>query len=563
MFTVIAPQPADRRSTLDPSWLPPLLFVGVLLSLVAQAWLAFTLMINADELHFFSQVYSYLQGTLDVPLQTFYVHIFAPLAALPGNEIQQLVAGRLAMLAFECVSLVSLYMLARAWSAAIPSLAAVLAFATMSLTIVHGASFRADPLALALILAALAVLARAPIRAPAVFAIGLLAAVAFVVTIKVVFFAPAFAGIAAWRMATSDDRRRTGMAMAAIAGIAAVATVILYLFHQASLQLGDAARSKEVLTSAASVTIMKSGFLPGPTALFFLVMTSPLQVLLILATIVTLAVGLARGDSSDRWRLVAMAGCVAPLLSLLFYRNSFGYFIPTISGPAFAAVAWFIERQRWRPALLAILGAGMLATGALSLSFSATRDQSEQRTTVIAVHQMFPKPVPYIDASGMIATFPRRGFFMTGWGIAEYRRHPPVFEKMLREEPIPLLLVNGSPIEHALGLGPTKNGRLLPEDQRVLRENYIPHWGPVWVAGKRIRLPGGPTETTIQVPGRYTIEGASVVVDGREYRPGDTVLLSRGTPQLAGPAGSEIILRWGDRLVRPSLPEPINLTRGF
>ena len=45
--------------------------------------------------------------------------------------------------------------------------------------------------------------------------------------------------------------------------------------------------------------------------------------------------------------------------------------------------------------------------------------------------------------------------------------------------------------------------------------------------------------------------------------PGDTIVLSLGSHQLAGPAGPDVTLRWGDRLVRPSLPEPVNLTQGF
>ena len=563
MFIARDPHQSGRAMSRSASWLAGGFIAGIFLSLLAQAWLIFNHRFSGDEFHFLDLVHSYLRGTLELPLQTLHVHLFAPLAAIFGSETEQLIAGRLAMLAFESASIVSLYLLARTWSGKEASLLAALAFATMPLTLQHAASFRTDPLALAPIMVALTLLARAPLRAPSVIAISLLAAVAFLVTVKVVFFAPAFAGIAAWRVATSNDWRRTGIAISAIVALTAVVVVSLYLLHQSMLSVATVAKSGEMLASASSTTILTGVFLPRSQQLIFAIGTAVVQSVLIFASIATLLVRLIGESRQGRWQSLAILGCIAPLLSLLFYRNAFVYFIPFISAPAFVAVAWFVERQRWNAALSAILAAGMILIGAFSILRPASYDQSEQRTTIDMVHRIFPDPVPYIDASGMIASFPREGFFMSGWGMAEYRRRPPIFENMLREEQIPLLLVNGSALEQGLGLGESRNGKLQFADASILRENYIPHWGPVWVAGKHVLLTTGVAQTTILVPGRYTVEGAAVTLDGREYRPGDTVVLSRGTHRLSGTAGREVILRWGNHLPRPSLPAPVDLTRGF
>jgi hypothetical protein len=89
-----------------------------------------------------------------------------------------------------------------------------------------------------------------------------------------------------------------------------------------------------------------------------------------------------------------------------------------------------------------------------------------------------------------------------------------------------------------------------------LRENYIPHWGQVWVAGKRIAKGAGTRELTVAVPGMYTLEGASVAVDGRPLRVGQRVELSRGAHLVTANAVSDATLRWGDHLPVPAHPAP-------
>ncbi|HET6942720.1 MAG TPA: hypothetical protein VFH89_11215 [Sphingomicrobium sp.] len=548
---------AQTDGAQTPNWLTWMLVAGILLSVAVQAWLAFVHRFNGDEFFFLLHVHNYLRGTLHEPLQTFQVHLFTGLASLP-TETEQLIAGRIVALAFEIWALASLYALSRAWAGKAAALFAVLCFATMLLTLQHGASFRADPLALAPTIAALSLLARSDLRSLSIAAMAFLAALAVLVTVKVIFFAPAFAAIAAWRLAVSTQRRQTVVALGITASTTLLVAALLYFFHRSTLAAAAVSNSGKMLGNAGSTMFLGGGFLPGRIELLFMAITSPLQVLLLLVSIASLTLSLARSSPQDRWQGVAILGCVAPLCSLLFYRNSFVYFLPFILAPSFVVVAWFVDQRKWAPGILAILTLGLLVTGAIPLPRVAANDQTAQRATIRAVHQAFPRPVPYIDRSGMIASFPKQGFFMSTWGMIGYQQRAPEFEAILRQRPVPLLIANSPALEHALGLKGVlaPNLRLSAVDEQVLRENYVPHWGLLWVAGKRIRLGSGKTPTTILIPGIYTVEGASVRLDGHAFKPGDTIRLTRGTQQFSGTPGSQLTLRWGNHLLRPAQNPP-------
>jgi hypothetical protein len=90
----------------------------------------------------------------------------------------------------------------------------------------------------------------------------------------------------------------------------------------------------------------------------------------------------------------------------------------------------------------------------------------------------------------------------------------------------------------------------------MIRQNYLPHCGMVWVAGKRVPKGSGTSHVTIAVPGTYTVEGAGIAVDGRRLRVGDRVQLARGQHVFTANARSDATLRWGDRLAVPAETPP-------
>ena len=100
---------------------------------------------------------------------------------------------------------------------------------------------------------------------------------------------------------------------------------------------------------------------------------------------------------------------------------------------------------------------------------------------------------------------------------------------------------------------------LFEEDFATLRDNYVHHWGTLYVAGKRLALSAEPMSFEILIPGRYTLESAGeVLIDGQSYPAGSTLALTAGAHTIEGlEVGlGEVVLRWGEDLYRPAAPPP-------
>jgi hypothetical protein len=304
--------------------------------------------------------------------------------------------------------------------------------------------------------------------------------------------------------------------------------------------------------------------LPRSSELLQFFLTSPLQVFL-LVTGAAAALSMLR-QRSCRGEAVALIGCGATLLCLLFYRNAFPYFFPFILAPAVILAGTAAERigLLFRHPLLLALG---LAVPAVAVAQQWSKhDQGAQRQLLSAVHRMFPRPVAYIDRNSMIGGFPKRGFFMSTWGMADYREGPPIFASVLSRDVVPLLIVNGPALEEATGM----TSRLAPEyrlhaqDEIVLRRNFIPHWGRIWVAGKSVEANVDGAVVSIDIPGTYTVEGGPVWIDGRSVGAGEIAELTRGAHIIRSSAPLFVTLRWGDHLYKPvEAPSSAPIYRGF
>ena len=246
-----------------------------------------------------------------------------------------------------------------------------------------------------------------------------------------------------------------------------------------------------------------------------------------------------------------------PLLGVAFYFNAYPYHYAFVMPPAVAASAPAIRilAQRYGHILLLCL---LLANASV---LSAAEDRSvlaSQRTVLAGVHAIFPQPVTYIDESGMIGSFPRAvSYFASGWGLANYQtKGEPEYRHAADAEPIPLLLVNGGALAGVFDGHASATGGLLPADIQFLRENYIPHWGQLYVAGKQITASNRATDVEIVIPGHYTVEISPITIDGHRHAVGDMVSLARGIHVVAGPRQSDSVLRWGNHLPRPNFPWP-------
>jgi hypothetical protein len=234
-----------------------------------------------------------------------------------------------------------------------------------------------------------------------------------------------------------------------------------------------------------------------------------------------------------RLRAWSAAALALSLVPLLFYRNAFPYYYPVMMAPAAVLLAITAgklldcQSPRTRKPALVVLALALwaLVAGAYdSLMTLRFNEQTSQRAIVAAVHRIFPEPVPYLDHSGMIASFPKVNFFMSTWGVEAYvRRGKDFMPEALAGHCPPLLLVD----HPVLSRGTLLYRQLRDTDRRLLETRYVDYWGPVRVAGAEVDV-AGELPVTLRVPctGVYRVEAEGPVrLDSRVLVTGDTVAL--------------------------------------
>jgi hypothetical protein len=538
-----------------------LLLLAVGLAMLAQLAVALFAEVNWDEFYFLSRVLEYQRGELGDLLQTFHVHLFTWLTLLPTDEIGRIVVARLVMLIVEAGTLVLIFRVARTYASPVAALCAVAAYATCSNVVLYGASFRFDPLATFLMMAAVALLVAKPLRWQHTVASGLLVAVGGLITIKSVFFLPVVVAVALQGLAEAQDRRRRFALLAGGAIAACVAFGVLQVLHAMSLQGPHAMDRSEAFLSHSISSMINLG--PGPWAGLYLADSVTKNLVLWLGIAAGIGVcgwRLAR-SGNGRLRAAVLLLFAFPLATILFYRNAFPYFYVFALAPAAVLVAVAVDALAWPAARLTpyVIVMGVLAV--VGVARSLPGDQTTQRATLDAVHRIFPSPVAYIDRCSMVADFPKVGFFMSTWGIQTYRAaRQPSFADLLRTQRPVFVLANSPALNAALdGANVPEPLSLLPDDAAVLRQNYVHHWGAIWVAGKAFPSVGPtPQPFAIAIPGTYTVESAGpVMIDGRPAFPGAVVNLVQGAHTLRSDGNtSRVVLRWGDHLLVPPDPAP-------
>jgi len=265
---------------------------------------------------------------------------------------------------------------------------------------------------------------------------------------------------------------------------------------------------------------------------------------------------------------VMVLGFAIPLVALTFYRNAFPYFYVTVIPPASLLTGAMVARleQILRPrsagpgaGVMAAVLAAVTAVATLAMAFplcwaawrffdANRRDEVQgiQGVVLDAVHQIFPEPVPYIDRCGMVASFPKVGLFMSTWTLEDYRqRGTPVMADVLAREQPRFVLANVPSLDLGQPVLDVDDGvyALLPADAALLRDNFVPHWGPVQVAGKRITLDDEHPSVTSSwaIGGRYVVETATPVrIDGVTRAAGDVVDLEPGPHTIAAVEGTPV-----------------------
>lgn len=550
-----------RLSGIDVRNLALLALVLALLALKAQLITLHN--VNWDEFLYLAKIYSAQRGDLYSPLQTIYVHAFGWLPHVAGNEVDQIVAARGVMLLLHGASCGLIYLTGRKLFGSVSgALLAVLAYLSFSYTVDHGTAFRADPIAGFLLMLALwlIVLDRGTYLVLAFAA--LLTALAGMVTIKSVFYVPTLALAVMYLRRAKPMRARVGeLAIFGVATISAFA--VLYVLHRLTLDIPHDYSPVRMASRSAEKVALQGEWFPAMTYLDYTLRHDTLAWLLLLGGIILAIAVSVRARAPGR--ATGLLGLTLPVLTLAFYRNAFPYYyVFMLAGPAvliaglgaWAEAGMSRRRKTYSTILLGgiacILGANVFARHA-RMDDDRTRIQ---RQVLGAVHQIFAQPVPYLDRVPSIPSFPKAGFFMSSWGMENYADSGvPVMRRLIVEQRPVFLVSNMLGLMRERRVG-EEALTLLAEDAAVLRDNYVHHWGSIWVAGKHLD-PGKDDQAQtfeILIPGSYTLEGEGTVgIDGMERAPGSVIELAAGlhTLRATGSAGT-VTLRWGINLHRPT-----------
>jgi hypothetical protein len=447
-------------------------------------------------------------------------------------------------------------------SAALFALACYLSF---SLVLRQGGSFRTDPIATCLLIAALWVIVCKPRELRFALIAGGLIGFAGMVTIKAIFYVPTIAIILLIHLVAATNRKQALVMGLATGGFAILSFLVFYFLHR--LTLVDPASALSFLGRTTGKTLGERNF--GNAIMTFrgALWQNPLFWLALLTGFIACGHGLLRSKGDDRIRWATLSSFAVILASLFVYTESFAYYYPFMLAPVTVlcgAGLSIVPGRRARSRVTALAGIALVPMLLGNYLLALGKDTAAQRQTLAVIHTAFPEPTPYIDRTSMVSAYPKRGLFMSVWGMTNYYRAGVAVMPTIIEQDQPRFLIANRRMLELDDLGPDEHGPkhfgLFKEDVAALKANYIRHWGAIYVAGKRFnRSTGGPSRTfRILIEGPYTVESIGpVILDGNRMLPGDVVALDQGRHHLRLPDGvDEVTLRWGADLFRPSVPAP-------
>lgn len=528
--------------------------------LALKLHLVFLQAVNWDEFLFLAKIYSYLRDTPTSALQTGYIHAFIWLTYLPGNEIDQIIVARLTMYLLQAATCFLIFLIAKKMCRSIfAAMAGVYAYIAFTYTIEHGTSFRADPIATFLLIFALYFLVQHNDRIWRIFSAGIVTALAGIITIKSIFYLPTLV-LAAIYLRRDTDTAHSTKSILAFATSVSIGFIVFYAAHHYMITPPPSYSATNMLTGSADKVLVLDRLFPGAVYLI-ISLHRHTTIWLMMALGLLFAIATSARHRSLRME-IGVVGLALPLTTLFFYRNAYPYYyVFALASPVLLA-SWGIARlERFvgtkntfylHATLIATFSASTIGIFDHYRTIATVDRTIEQRRIIDGVHQIFPQPMRYIDRASTISSFPKFGFFMSTWGLENYREaNTPIIRQLLIEQS-PVFLIADDRINPA---GSETSLSLSATDIDTLRQNYIPHWGAIWVAGKRFDFDNDSSSRSFEIliPGVYTIESnAPVSIDHIWYEPHTTITLSTGPHTIESmQQNAAITLRWGDDLYRP------------
>ena len=557
-------------TTTKPTALVVVLALLAVITFVARAAVLSTTNVNWDEFYFLSRVFEHDRGELSARLLTFHVHLLSFVPHVVTDTIDQVLVIRVVMLGVGVAGAACLGVVAsRVHGSVVAGAFVVVVAAGFSFVAHHGVAARFDPPVAALFALSAALLVvggrRQQLAAAVAFALALL------ISIKAVLLLPSLLAVLLFGPVSTSWREVVRFVV-----VLGVIFAVGFVGHAATLAPVAVVDAVAVVDTADDpVAIARKVFLDaGPsqwrTLRRSLVVDAVFWGLVVAGLVV--AGWRARGGRDERRRFIVVVAWALPVLALALYRNAFAYFYVTIV-PALAlstgsVVVAIEQRLPRRPVIAAVIVVGLAVPSvAMTVRWSLrhTDDVSHQRSIIDGVRAVFSTPVPYVDRCSMIADFQKVGPFMSTWGLERYRAAGRAeVAALLDDDAPPLFVLANTP---ALELHRTADEmkrrpqRLLDDDIVALRANYLPWWGPVWIAGRAVVVAGGGTEAFVNaIAGPYVLRTPRALrIDDVAYDDGATVVLDRGDHRIGFVdvgAGATITLHTAHAAAPPTTAPP-------
>jgi hypothetical protein len=496
--------------------------------------------VNWDEFSFLSLVYQRARGELTAVMQGAFTHAFAWLPAIPGDEMDQVLVARYAMVLLLALTAWLIWRLARIWLHGFAALVPVFVYLSFIPVMEHGGSFRFDSILAPLSVAPLVLLLAPGFGPRRDWFAGALLGIGFAVSVKVVLFAPVvLVTVLLQRKSDRDgvDWRAAAHTLARVAGAAALVAVLLIGLHWFAIAPIPQDSVAEFAGSAVRKTLLDVPWFPRS---YYFARSFDWQPYPWLMIGLGALIALVRRDFT-------IAALGLSLVPLAFYRNAYPYYYVIMLAPASIlagyaiAVVWKLVRLHASAvvsnSLVAVLWLGFIVQAIRFGSLLAFDDQVLQRQTLAAVHQIFPAQVNYIDRCGMVPSFRKVGFFMSTWGVEDYRaRGEPFLPGVLSTDRPAFMLMNTNRLDPA-NKGPRG---LLPEDRALVARYFLEYWGPIRVAGGRGLLEStDPVAVTVPYAAEYRLVSSEpVLVNGEVRHHGDVIAVPAEGVTVARKPGS-------------------------
>lgn len=545
-----------------------LFFLIITIIFSINLFLVFRININWDEFYFLARIYSFKAGTLDNLFQSFHVYIFYFLTFIGENEIHQILIARIIMLVLNISTIILIYKISKVFFSKTVSYLVVLNIASLYSFLRYGPGFRADGVILFLVTLSLYFLVKHEKKIYMVLA-GLIAGLSFVITMKFIFHLGGLVICMGLYYFYYNRKYKNQIIIFLISSCLTVIFIILLHFiaiHNA-VPFHIDMDSKGVLKNLHHTfdkVILTSKFFPR---IFFFKRAMITDFLFVLFSFLGTCIYLINIKENIRSnnKIIFIMSTFFPVLSILFYRNAFPYYYCLIfplfglfSGYFFRLILNVINKLGYKKGYRLFYVFFVIAFALTIFYFNLEkRDElSYQKQVVETVHKMYPEPVVYIDRCSMIPSFPKVGFFMSTWGLENYReRKIPLLKKLIRKYEPKLLIANSPGL-----INTKKNNLIFKEDKEVLFSSYVKYWGPLYVPGKKFEVLNGNEEIifTNFIPGNYLLTSNNkVAVNGVEIFPNGKFYLKKGRNVIASKRDiKNVTFCWNELKYNPSKIKP-------